>query len=216
VDPQGAKALVLRSGDPAPGAGPDELLGSLGNAVLNDRGQIATTGTILLPPEEWWYDEQAVFGPDGPNLALRAREGDPAPGLPGKTYHEFERIDLNIHGEMVFWAKVEPTVLGTPRKGGLFFVDRAGVVQPILGPGQTVTVAEGDVRLVDFVPSLDPIGKSEARTIFTDSGAIVFPVEFTDGTGALILAQVRRVHACGAGPELALLLLVARRARKLR
>jgi hypothetical protein len=206
VDRSGEMSLLYRAGDPVPGGATGEILLEI-DLTANELGLMAGAGRIRSGPiEDPASDRIVLFGPDGLGVAVRATQNQQAAGLPvGTMYRDFSRIELNNRGEVVFWSRLEPTQLGQPVKGGIFFIDASGQVQPVAYRNLRLSVAPGDERTVDFVPRPAGFVPYEGRSFFTDSGAFGFPVRFTDGTDAIVVAKVRR-ERCGLGAELAPLL----------
>jgi len=212
ADPSGTEVLVTGTGAPVSGPDGGAVFGNaIGEVLLNDFGMVAFAGTIFVPGGAGFEEKGAVFGPAGFDVAVRARVGAQAAGLPeGIRYERLGRPLLNNRGEIVFWAQLEPA----RESGGLFFVDANGGVWPVLRVGQSLDVA-GVEREIAHVTTW---GTMSPRRPFNDRGEFGFAVRFTDGGHALVIGRVRRPsRACGLGVELlggiALVAWARRRAR---
>ena len=220
-DPSGTEAMIVRTGASVEGTDPGAVFATSDPEVLiNDFGMVAFKGTIFVPGAAGLEEKGAVFGPAGLGVRVHARVGAQAAGLPaGVLYERLERPLLNNRGEVVFWAQLEPAVPFTPTKGGIFFANAGGVVQPILRSGDWIEVG-GVAREISQITTWSPSNNGSRRP-FDDAGDFAFSVRFTGGGDAHLIGRVRRPPpACGLGAEIAIALSVvslkrarARRAR---
>lgn len=141
---------VALAGEPAPGA-PGRTFRYLYPITINDAGAVMFGG--LLDPSDASNDRGIWYGTPGA-LSLAVRKGDPAPGVPGRTFADFtvndgvrshqhlRRPRHNDAGQMVFIGYLDgpdPTVeagiwVGTP--GNFQLVALYGQEAPGR-PGQT-------------------------------------------------------------------------------
>jgi hypothetical protein len=203
----GSPELVVRTGDPAPGAPPGALFRWIGELQLNAFGQLAFLGGVTS------NNDQGIWGPAGSGFTLRARLGDPVPFAPGAHWAELGAPELNGRGELAFRGRYSFAAQGVT---GIFFVSAGGVVEPVLRTGDLVEVAPGDIRQVSTIAELQRSREIAPRRSFNDRGEIAIGVGFSDGSGAIVKARVRRPRACGIGVELALLAPLAARATRAR
>ena len=140
----GSLEKVVRSGDPAPGTPSGvTFISGLIEPVFNGGGRSAflaqVTGNAVSSADDWgiWAE--------GP-LALVAREGNQAPGLPaGVNYYLLGQPSLNSAGQMIFFGRVVGTgittanddVIWSNRTGTIAAVVREGNAAVGVGPGVT-------------------------------------------------------------------------------
>ena len=198
--------LLAREGDQAPGTPSGVEFIGLNSAVvrLNDAGQVAFGGSLIGPGVSSANDRGIWLGSLSGNLALVAREGDPAPGTaPGVVFSEIlnlgvsrEGAVVNDAGEVVLLAVVSgPGVtfannrgiwIGAP--GNLRLAVRSGDQVPGLPPGSTF--------VGPFAPTLNDLGEiaflsrvsssSETHLWVGDPGLLTLVVRTGDaapGTG---------------------------------
>ena len=175
---RGSLQLVARAGDLAPGAGGDvwgDLLGF--GQVLRAGGRVVFPGELAAADAT--HDGGIWAGTVG-NLALVAREGDPAPGTTltyassGRYFQGALRLAMNDGGAVAFRAKVagqgvtaandEALFAGVP--GALSLVARVGSAAPDAG-GATFFKSAGESF---SPPSIDTSGKVLFRGHLTGAG----------------------------------------------
>jgi hypothetical protein len=137
----GGLALVSRAGNAAPGAGGGSFLRFGDNSVrINSQGQVAfraglsLTGGIDNNNNDGVWSEGA-----GSGLALIAREGDPAPGLPAGVLFDLNTFSnsmaLNNNGHAAFiggfrGAEFGSAIWSEGQGSGLALVARSGASAP--------------------------------------------------------------------------------------
>ncbi|MCG8406608.1 MAG: hypothetical protein MI923_15545 [Phycisphaerales bacterium] len=153
VERDGTLDLVLREGEPAPGAGPGATFGgnsgdwSLDFVGLNNNERVAflvRLGGALSTQTAIYSDHTGVLAP----VALF---GQPAPGL-DFDFTLFATPVLNDSNQIVFGAAF-------PHDGGIFtpapfgvFSDMSGSIAPVVSPGDTTLEGEviDDARISGF------------------------------------------------------------------
>lgn len=136
----GQLTLVARTGDPAPGllSGVNFAMGEFPPS-LNDAGQVAffcgLTGTGVDST-----NDRAIWSQGSGSLALVAREGDQAPGLPnGVTYGgSFGAPMLNNNGRIAFQTNLAgDDSIWSDVSGSMALLARSGHHAPGTPPGVT-------------------------------------------------------------------------------
>jgi hypothetical protein len=132
----GNLAMVVRYGDPAPGAPDGALFGSLTlpSPTLNNAGQTAfrarwSTGTVS--GSGIWSDRSG-------SLAGIAVTGNPAPGLPSGINFSSENMSmpaLNDAGQTAFWAGAGGSSIWSEGSGSLALVARTNDPAPGMTDG---------------------------------------------------------------------------------
>jgi hypothetical protein len=133
----GALALVVREGEPAPGAGPGTAFGALGALDGDGEGRLAF-GALLIAPAQ---DLGGVFAEGDAGLAPVAIGSAAAPGVPGASFAGFQNPCIDQHA--VFAATLsgggvtaaDDAGLWSNAGGPLALVLRKGGPVPGLGPG---------------------------------------------------------------------------------
>jgi hypothetical protein len=103
VDAEGLQ-LLARFLDPAPGILPEAPFVSFGLPSIDDAGRVVFEALLdVEAPGVDFASDEGIWrtDPDG-NLELVAREGDPAPGLDGAVFTDFESLVLGAAGHVVF------------------------------------------------------------------------------------------------------------------
>ena len=175
--------LLVREGDEAPGTGGATFSDLKRSPALNNAGETAFRAD-LTGPGVTGANDSGIFTSAG----LVAREGDVAPGTGGATFSFFRAPALNDAGETAFLAD-----LTGPNDRGIF-------------TGAGLVAREGD--LIDF-------GGGDLRTILSlvfsgnglnNQGELAFFASFTDGSQAIVIADLSSTAVVPLPAPLALLL----------
>jgi hypothetical protein len=173
-DRSGSLLPVVRAGDPAPGTG--ATLTIFGGPVLNDEGRIAFAGSIATgqwPPLGVFSDATGQLAP----LIL------PGAQLAGMSFLGTGGIvGFNVAGEVAFRADFDDPVEGF--KSGLVLADRVGNLSLVAATGSLFDV-QGDGSDLRRILRVEPGGLSE-------SGSVVFRLDFTDNSSGHFTATARR------------------------
>ena len=170
----GSREIVLREGDPAPGAPAGTTIAGWGSCFTDDRGDVLVQavnsgGVIGL----WFRSAQG--------LEAVLSVGDDAPGLEGATIAEFLAVDLGPDGDLAVEARLggrywfEDDALMTARRtpDGWRFT-------PLVIKGEQIVFASNNVRFVS------EIGGWTTPNRF---GEVLVGTQFRDGAAAVILAS---------------------------
>lgn len=126
---------VAGSGDPAPGAEADTLLGGAAGTVVNSRGEVAFRSVIGGAGRRGPDDMGLWFGAPG-KLRLVARHGDSAPGLEaGVTFEFFNDLRLNDAGSLIFGASTLRRGGQEPRRRAGLWLAAAGMMSLLVNEG---------------------------------------------------------------------------------
>ncbi|MBL8860165.1 MAG: hypothetical protein JNL28_16765 [Planctomycetes bacterium] len=142
----GSLALIIRRGDPAPGA-PGTTLNTITNSsmMLNSNGQYVFTGTLAGATTAndggIWYGNTNVPG----SLALLAREGDAAPGTLGASLGNALTVFQNDSDMVIVqYTLTGGDVSGTTNDQALFRWRAATGLQLLIRKGETWSQMPGE------------------------------------------------------------------------
>jgi hypothetical protein len=175
-------ALLVRDGDPAPGTAPGTVFGggvfgtggyTFPLVVSNSSSQLAIKANLLGPVNA--FNDEGVWVETTGTLTLLAREGDPAPGIPGNVVFGsasgvsgFEQLSINSTGHVAFISRLTPPFhlgLWSNRDGALALIAESG--QPAPGSGIVFTSFFGP--LLDEAGNIAFMGSGDSITgIWTD------------------------------------------------
>lgn len=202
----GSGEVVARSGTPAPdlnGVIFDSFLAPLCNsdaevaflAVLRDRG-------ISPRPHQALFLRTHDLSTSARPLEQVAQAGGSAPGIEGAVFKSFESVALpDLPGtlRLYFVAKLATPPAGRPNplriternNTGLWAQDSQGVLRLILRTGDPLPTSGNASKILQSFTILSAVAGStgQARS-FNDQGALVFNAFFTDGSQAIMTAQI--------------------------
>jgi hypothetical protein len=207
--PDGTISLLLAGNTQAPGFSSGALLQQIQPAV-------AGPGTYVFSSTQY-----SLGGGIGPNnnisywllrwgeLTLLAQEGGAVSNIPGMPTFGFMQNDApfpwtNSNGDLTVHAYLSgPGFTSADSDVKLFAWSDIGVVSAIQS-GEQIEVAPGDNRVVQYINN----GFSPIQSPLNDSRELVVPVQFQDGSSAIIVATIPKPPACGLlGIEVAAVLL---------
>ncbi|HEV8113164.1 MAG TPA: choice-of-anchor tandem repeat NxxGxxAF-containing protein [Planctomycetota bacterium] len=178
----GALVLVQRKGDPASNGA---VVGSLGLGQMNDAGQVIFNDTLSTtvgsPPATAASDLTLWVYTPGTAPVLVAREGDPAPGVPGATLNSNSNDNLytlgfgpnafNNSGEGIMQAELKGggVTVGVDDRM-LYQVDSSGLT-PLIRRGSPAADTDGNFDTINF-----------ATFQYNNSGQAAFEGILTGGT----------------------------------
>ena len=186
----GTETMLVRRGDPAPGT--DASLDVFNNSSLslNLNGEVAFQST-LIGGTATSADDACVYTTLGGTLHLVAREGDPAPELPGHTIGSMFGHSMFMNNNQIHMnIPVTETASGT-NKTALYIYDKVlGMCLATVG-GEQIEVAPGVFKTVSSFGGSQFNNTNGAPLSFDHDGNFALRVNFTDGTAA-----VTRTQAC--------------------
>ena len=193
-DASGARHLVARSGAIAPGT--TAVFLSFSEPVYNDNETICFRATLQpAPGEATGKNEVGIWCHGAGSLALVAREGDQANGLPsGVTFRDFPEVVLpnqggtTDQGAPIFLATLNlgPSGITAANNLGLWAVDRSGTPQLLARTG-TVLNGKKVVSLSFLTPESN--GGSQSRNFAPSNGSLAYRATFSDGSTGIYLVH---------------------------
>ena len=161
----GATQLLVRGGDPAPGAPVGVRFGSYLEWDLNSAGRIALRGGLTGPGIDFFSGEGVwVEGAGGLDLVTRA--GQAAPGTePGVNFFGFLNPTLSDAGHVVFRAGLTGAGVSSDNQDGIWAkVDQE--VELVARDGSVAPGTVGDVRFTHFTsPIINNAGQIAFRAL---------------------------------------------------
>jgi len=176
-------ATLLASGDAMPGAPSGTTLGA--SLVHVDPSGRFTLGAGVSGPDHFQGFWQGASAADLHPIVMT---GGPAPGT-NDTLDFIHTAAVNDAGQLAFVGDL--TLNGTADGTGIFAYDPAIGLQLIARIGDTVHVGPGDVRTISALVHPDLFD----TPALSDTGTLLFRVDFTDGSSGLMLADVPEPEA---------------------
>jgi hypothetical protein len=202
-------SLVMRTGDPAPGAGTgvvfhrDFFPNPLG---LNNLGQIALNAKLTGSSVTSANDTGMWSSGGGAGLELVAREGDPAAGTQNgvvfgerevdTTMGSYETNSLNNWGQMAFVGRLTGPSITPANNSAIWAQDREGMLQLIIRTGDMLDVDDGpgvDLRTVKSLASSyiqGVVQYVQHGPKINDLGQVQFHAIFTDGSQGIFVSNL--------------------------
>ncbi len=178
---------VAVEGDLAPGGG-GAVFGTGGTGInsttlgIDAAGDAAFTA-YLSDGRLGLYSES--FG----GLHAVALTGDVAPDTGGLTFIGIVRWTINENGQTAFLAQLSDF------SEAIFAQDQSGVLHEVVAEGQSLEVAPGDFRQIEFL-SFHGLDGSDAghennfSSGFSDDGSVGFAASFLDGSSGVFVTQL--------------------------
>ena len=161
--PAGGLQLLARAGDAPPGFGGGVVFADFSTQpAINSAGTVAFRGTLTGGTVTTSNDTGIWFGTTSANLAVLAREGAQAPGLPtGVTYGQMpDFVVMNGAGRAAFVAPLSGTADSSNNKA--VFAGPTGGLQPLARKGWAAPGTGAGVVFSDFEFSvaMNPSGQA--------------------------------------------------------
>ena len=198
IDDAGSRRVVVQRGQPAPGTLPNMVYDrlDLGDAVINDNGDVAFSGWVTGPGVSSGNGQYGIWLKDSAGqLHAIARGGDSAPGGGAFQIDRQQPFALNDLGQVAFAAQ-----LMTNQGWGIWGTDTSGVLQLIMRIGNQIEVGPGDVRTVSSVDFLHRDFSNESTGLhdglqsgLNDRGDVAFVAQFQDGSSGIFVSSILAV-----------------------
>jgi hypothetical protein len=213
----GTLSVVARVGDHAPDTPDGVQFGEASYHLISGSGGVSFRGRLSGPGVNS-ANNQGVWSDSTGVLRLVVREGQQAPGMPdgfvfgGSSDEWMISGGMNALGQFAFVSGCRrPGV--PPDRGGIWFTGLDGSLHYLIGSGDTLTVAPGDVRTITGVNIWGFSGGQDGRaSFFNASGELAFLASFTDGSSGVFVAATPEPGAIAM--SIAAWLLAARRRRR--
>ena len=187
IAPSGTVRGRLDAGQLLPGSSSLRLGPIPANFSANLRGQVALVVPIRSAPSS---SNAALILADHASTTIIAKEGDPAPGLPtGITLANLQTPAINPSGRLAFLAQLRGNPITPSNDRALFATTRTGDLVPVVRTGDTFATPQGTPKTIRRIIFQEESGDT-GRAAFSTAGRIVFALEFTDNTQAIVLASI--------------------------
>jgi hypothetical protein len=185
----GALSLVARSGSQAPGMPAGRNFRFLNPPVLNSAGQVAFTAALELVDEPE-SSTTGLWSEGSGSLALVARSGRPAPGIPLDTeFGTFNGVPLfNASGQSAFIAGLRPVGVYFPSFDIGFWSERSGALSLVARRGMQAPDTPDGAKFAGI----------ELATL-NASGQTAFSASLDWGSGGVTSSNYRGVWKDAAG-----------------
>lgn len=190
----GSLVLIASAGNAAPGIPADGVFASCSQPVINRAGRVAfrasLAGTSILSS-----DDTGIWSDGSGTLALVAREGSAAPGIPsGGVFDGFADPIINGAGQTAFYATLTGPGITPMNNQGLWAMSPEGL-RLFVRTGDILDVDPGigtDYRTVSFISFYNGSGGEDGRGVtWNDSGTLAFTLNFSDGTSGVFTATLK-------------------------
>jgi hypothetical protein len=163
--------LIARTGDPAPGTGPDTYFSDIGQSPsINNAGHIAFYGALQGSGSTPGVNSTGIWSEaGGGGLRLVARADDPVTDLPGTELAGFRgQVYLNGVGQTTFVAGIRGPGVDSSNNIALFKEDSAGGLKLIAREGDTAPGTNAFFLEPD--PTINAVGQVAFRSTLTGPG----------------------------------------------
>ena len=185
----GNVSVLLREGDPAPGAGAG-VTHTMHIPYIHHSGHIAFVSNLVGPGVDGSNDTAVYAGSAAP-FTLIAREGEPLPGVPGVSIGTLTQgARVNAQGDVAFIANLTGSGVNSTNDSALL-ISRAGTLSVLVREGDIYDVddtAGADLRTVSSLTFTLTGAADNLRTSLGDQGETVFSIIFTDGSMGIFRA----------------------------
>jgi len=203
--------LRARTGQQAPGMAAGVFFGgetvyghgaqSFYSASQSGGGHVTFSGLVSGPGIDMTNNNGLWLGKPGGPLVLIAREGAAAPGAPGggvfvsaiddiDQYNPtFSTPSINTRGQIVFGSAYRDDANQIVQ--GIWGTDVDDTLHLIVRDGQQIDLGGGVMKTLEyFNTSFGSASDDGQNFVFNDAGQLVFAAHFTDGTSAILIADV--------------------------
>jgi hypothetical protein len=209
-----SQQLVLRNGDPAPQIpGKNILINRFNPPKLNRSGQLSMVLDLGPSDADPLLEDRAVYTGTPGNLQLRARTGQPAPGMPSGVYFggetdyghgagSFDSIAHSANDDVAFRGLVSGPGIGMLNNDGLWLGRAGQPLQLIAKEGDRPPGAPAGARFLADNSDLDQYNPVFSDPSINKNGQIVFYATYEDVPGHYIAG----IYATDADDTLHLIL----------
>ncbi len=181
--------LIARDGEASPAANTTFEL--IHPPIISDDGTTAFIA-MLAGGDVGANNDDVICADHGGTLAVVAREGDAAPGLPdgvvfGNAAGTFSNLAANARGQLLFQAKLAGAGVDMTSDESLWQFDPIVGLKLLMRIGDLVAVADGDERIVtSFIFSSSTGGSDGKQRSLNDVGQVALWLIFDDGSQAIV------------------------------
>lgn len=181
----GALQLAVQAGDAAPGT--STSFSRLLTPSINHEGRLLFRGVLALDDSVSAANDRGIWSGLPGDLALIAREGDPAPGAAaGTLFKQFSTASTNAQGHIAFMGSLANNSGGVDASNdhGLWIADPHGVeIFQIAREGEVL--ADGTITTLAFAGGSG--GEDGRRSGLNDDGQVAYTASLDSGGDLLQL-----------------------------
>ncbi len=225
----GSLNLVARTGSQAPdtplGVAFDSFF-AIDQFVMNAAGRVAFNAELRGAGVTPGVNGSGIWSQGGGNLALVARAGSQAPGLPaGVVFDVFNsQVAINDSGRVAFTAHIRGNGITTNVNDSGIWVETDSGLTLVARAGESIQVAPGDARSIQFAFIDGGAAQQDGhKSNFNNAGDVAYVAQFTDQSTGVFSTKLelpdRTCGTCGVGASASMamavpLLLAAKRVRR--
>lgn len=198
---------IAREGAQPPGTSPGVVFDTLGGSLPRDKPVLNSLGDVLF--SAYIRGEGLGFGNDngiwvdsGGVLRLVALEGERAPGTENGTVFglfDFLPASLTETGQAVVIGSLSGPEVRQDNDLGMWIEDPTGKLRLFLREGDELEVTPGDFRTLTSFTTNPGLGASDGVNGFNHRNEIVIGANFTDGSRAILVANLASIpEPCAA------------------
>ncbi len=186
----GVLKLVAREGSQAPGTSNGQKFSAIAPPVINSDGQIAFRA-LLTGANVNFNNDFGIWSEGGGDLALVAREGNPAPGADsGQRFGVLRSPVFNGNGHTAFLSSISGVNINSTNDAGIWS-NAMGQLSLVIREGDTLEVSSGDFRTVKDFALFSEGGNEDGRVnSFNEKGTLAFVASFTDDSSGIFTASI--------------------------
>ncbi len=188
VERGGVVEKVAIESESAPGT--SSTFENMSDGLIDENGHAVFQSILADGTDGLWRENSSG------TLVPVALENQTAPGTSAK-YLGILEYAINAVGQVAFAAQMDDF------SDSIFAIDKGGVLQRIVGGGDLLEVASGDLREVDFVEFLGlkgfiPQPGNGLPSGLNDSGEVAYYASFLDGSEGIFVSDIATLGASPA------------------
>ena len=181
-------SLLAKSGDPAPGFGPDVIFETISPTGISNEGKALILARVSGAGITY-ENRDGLWVSDGQTLSKLIQQGDPGPGTNmDEVFHSFSKATVNNANQVAYSAFLRGPNVTTANDRVIIVQDlTTGMLTLIVREGDFIEVGEDEQRLVQHIEFFTDPHKD--LNGFNDDGQVAFYALFQDGTNGVFLAD---------------------------
>ncbi|MFZ4574371.1 MAG: DUF7453 family protein [Phycisphaerales bacterium] len=188
IAPDGRVSGRVDAGEVFPGAA-GERFGAIPQSFSVNFGRGDVAIVVPIRGAAPGVNTALLLATDGERRVL-ARRGDQAPGLvSGVVWDHFQKPAINDAARVAFVAMVRGEGVNSTNNTVLYATTRDGGLTPVVRTGDLFVLPDGPAKTIRRVIFQEE-SASLGRRAYTLGGQIIFGLEFTDNTEAIVVGSI--------------------------